>query len=186
VLGQSTREQKGQDMASHLNHLTLSGNLTRDPVLVPLPTGQSACELRVACNRMWHHKLTGRWVEWVDYFDVRVFGSLAPAAHRHLHKGSGLAIDGRLSHQPSRCNDPGHRQDIVILADQIQFSPIAASSHPVPVHPDEMLIASGEEPAPVYLDETLVAGEHGPDGLEESPGIEASPASNQPTVALEH
>ncbi len=166
-------------MAFNLNHVTLTGNLTHDPVLIPLPSGQCMCELRLACNRMWHNKLSGGWVEWVDYFDVRAFGSLAPAAHQHLHKGSGLALDGRLSHQPSRCNDPAHRQDVVVLAEQIQFSPISASSRPVPVHPDELLMARGEEPAPVYSDEALVTDEHEPTALD------ASPPDNQPALALE-
>jgi single stranded DNA-binding protein len=146
-------------MASNLNHVTLTGHLVCEPVLVALPEGQSVCELQVVCNRMWQNKLSGAWTEWADHFDVRVFGALAAAAHRYLHKGSGLAIDGRLSRQPSRCSDPAHRREIVVLAEQIQFSPISATSRPIPLHPDELLIARGEEPVPLYsdADELLVA-----------------------------
>jgi len=110
-------------MAVNLNRVTITGNLTHDPVLVPLSSGHSVCELRIACNRKWPNKLTGTWEQWTDYFDVRLYGELAPKIPHCLHKGSGVAIDGRLSSKRAHCDNPSHRLETVILADQIQFNP---------------------------------------------------------------
>jgi single-stranded DNA-binding protein len=52
---------------------------------------------------------------------MRVFGALAPVAHRCLHKGSGVAIDGRLTSEPARCSDPEHRSEVLVLAEHMQF-----------------------------------------------------------------
>jgi single-strand DNA-binding protein len=106
---------------NNLNHVTATGYLARDPVLRDLPSGHQICEMHVASNNRWHNKLTGKWDEWTDYFNVRVFGAFAPIAHRCLHKGSGVAIDGRLTSEPARCSDPEHRSEVLILAEHMQF-----------------------------------------------------------------
>jgi single stranded DNA-binding protein len=108
-------------MSINLNRVTVTGYLAQEPVLLDLPAGQRACELRIACNRRWQHKLTGVWEEWADFFDARIVGALASIAHRRLQTGHAIAIDGRLSNQRSRCSDPAHRSEIVILVDEIQF-----------------------------------------------------------------
>jgi single-strand DNA-binding protein len=106
---------------NNLNHVTATGYLARDPELRDLPSGHQICEMYVACNNRWHNKLTGKWDGWTDYFNVRVFGALAPIAHRRLHKGSGVAIDGRLTSEPARCSNPEHRSEVLILAEHMQF-----------------------------------------------------------------
>jgi single-strand DNA-binding protein len=106
---------------NNLNHVTVTGYLAEDPVLHSLPSGHQICEMRVASTQTWENKLTGQWQRWSDYFDVHVFGSFAPIAHRNLHKGSGVAIDGRLSSRPIHCSDPSHRQEIYVLSEHMQF-----------------------------------------------------------------
>jgi single-strand DNA-binding protein len=106
---------------NNLNHVTTTGYLTEDPMLRSLPSGHQICEMRIASNRSWKNKITGRWEQWTDFFPVRVFGSFAPIAHRNLRKGSGVAIDGRLSSGPSLYGDPEHRSEIVVLVENLQF-----------------------------------------------------------------
>lgn len=108
-------------MTINLNRVTITGYLAQEPVLIDLPAGQQACELRIACNRRWQHQLTGKWEEWADFFDARIVGGLAPIAHRRLRTGHGIAIDGRLTTRRASCNDPTHRSESVILAEDVQF-----------------------------------------------------------------
>ena len=70
---------------NNLNHITVTGHLTEDPVLRSLPSGHQICDMRVASSRSWQNRLTGEWERWSDFFDVRVFGSFAPIVHRTLH-----------------------------------------------------------------------------------------------------
>jgi single stranded DNA-binding protein len=121
--------------ANNLNRVTVTGNLAQEPLLLDLPAGQCACELRIACSRRWQHKLTGVWDEWTDFFDARIVGGLAPTAHRRLRSGHGVAIDGRLSTQPCRCDDPTHRSEILILVDEIQFLTRTAGAQPATLGP---------------------------------------------------
>jgi single stranded DNA-binding protein len=116
-------------MAINLNRVTITGHLVRDPVLNGLPSGKSVCEMTVACNRKWQDKLTGEWEEWVDYIKVRAVDSLAPLAHEHLHRGSGVAIDGRLASQPADCEDPEHPLELIVLAEEMQLIPKAPATH---------------------------------------------------------
>jgi single stranded DNA-binding protein len=179
-------------MSSHnLNHVTVTGNLAQEPALLDLPAGQCACELRIACNRRRQNKLTGVWDEWTDFFDARIVGALAPVAHRRLRKGHGVAIDGRLSTQPSRCEDPIHRSETVILVDEIQFLTRAADAehtalergalHPKALRPGDVLVtdeasgAAGTLEAPIAND----------DDDEQATTI-TPPASVQSMLLLEH
>jgi single-strand DNA-binding protein len=116
-------------MAINLNRVTITGHLVRDPVLNGLPSGKSVCDMTVACNRKWQDKLTGEWEEWVDYIKVRAVDSLAPLAHEHLHRGSGVAIDGRLASQPADCEDPEHPLELIVLAEEMQLIPKAPATH---------------------------------------------------------
>jgi single stranded DNA-binding protein len=116
-------------MAINLNRVTITGHLVRDPALSGLPSGKSVCDMTVACSRKWQDKLTGEWEEWVDYIKVRAVDSLAPLAHEHLHRGSGVAIDGRLASQPADCEDPAHPWELIILAEEMQLIPKAPATY---------------------------------------------------------
>jgi single-strand DNA-binding protein len=83
-------------MAVNLNHTTLSGNLTRDPALEVLASGNVVCELHVACHYRARDAQTGQWREHTDFIPVRAFAHQARTAHEHLRKGSGVAIVGRI------------------------------------------------------------------------------------------
>jgi len=116
-------------MAINLNRVTITGHLVRDPVLNGLPSGKSVCDMTVACNRKWQDKLTGEWEEWVDYIEVRAVDSLAPLAHEHLRRGSGVAVDGRLASQPADCEDPAHPWELIVLAEEMQLIPKSPAAY---------------------------------------------------------
>jgi single-strand DNA-binding protein len=77
-----------------INRVILIGRLTRDPELRPLPSGAAVCSLRIACNGI--RREGDVYQERPNYFDVSVFGITGENVERHLHKGSRVALDGRL------------------------------------------------------------------------------------------
>jgi single-strand DNA-binding protein len=114
-------------MAINLNRVTITGHLVSDPVLSGLPSGKSVCEMTVGCTRRWQDKLTGEWEEWVDYIEVRAVDSLAALAHEHLRRGSDVAVDGRLASRRADCEDPEHRWELIVLAEEIQLIPTSST-----------------------------------------------------------
>jgi single-stranded DNA-binding protein len=100
-------------MVTNLNRVSITGHLARDPTLHDLPSGKSACDVRIACARR----------EGVDYLDARIAGPLARIAHRSLRKDSPVAIEGSLSGQLNYCKHPEHRRELVVLVRTLQFNP---------------------------------------------------------------
>jgi single-strand DNA-binding protein len=105
----------------HLNQVAITGNLTRDPELVTLPSGHVLCEMQIATNRRSRNDVTGAWEEWPDFFTVKAFGFQARTTHEHLCKGQGVAISGRLSSRRTHSTDPQHKWATEIVADTVQF-----------------------------------------------------------------
>ena len=55
-----------------INTVTISGNLTRDPELRNLPSGNSVCNLRIAHNERFKGA-DGEWADRPQYFDITVW-----------------------------------------------------------------------------------------------------------------
>ena len=107
-------------MAS-LNKVFLLGNLTRDPDLRGLPSGQSVCELRLAVSRRFQNS-SGQDVEDTCFVDVVVWGRTANNCKQFLSKGSQVMVEGRLQlDQWEDRNGGGQRQRLRVVAEQIQF-----------------------------------------------------------------
>jgi single-strand DNA-binding protein len=104
----------------NINRVVLVGRLTRDPELRALPSGNSVCALRIACNSS-HKEADGEYSERPNFFDVSVFGAAGESVSSHMSKGSRVAIDGRLSWREWEAADESRRQAVSILADTVQF-----------------------------------------------------------------
>jgi single-strand DNA-binding protein len=107
--------------ATNINRVVLTGNLTADPELRSLPSGNSVCKLRVACNTRRKNPSTGEWEDKPNYFNVTVWGAQGENAARYLSKGRPVAIDGRLEWREWETQEGAKRQDIDIIADSVQF-----------------------------------------------------------------
>ena len=107
--------------ATNINRVVLTGNLTADPELRSLPSGNSVCKLRVACNTRRKNGSTGEWEDKPNYFDVTVWGAQGENASRYLSKGRPVAIDGRLEWREWETQEGAKRQAIDIIADSVQF-----------------------------------------------------------------
>ena len=140
-------------MAS-LNKVFLLGNLTRDPDLRGLPSGQSVCELRLAVSRRFQNS-NGQEVEDTCFVDVVVWGRSANNCKQFLSKGSQVMVEGRLQlDQWEDRNSGGQRQRLRVVAEQVQFM----NRRP----------ASGDQPAPNRTEPAPDFGGSGYGGYERS------------------
>ncbi|MDG1950669.1 MAG: single-stranded DNA-binding protein [bacterium] len=78
-----------------LNRATVIGNLTRDPEVKQIPSGQSVCSFSVATNRSWKGN-DGSKQEATEFHNVVAWGKLAEICGQYLAKGRKVYIDGRL------------------------------------------------------------------------------------------
>ncbi len=79
------------------------------------------CALRIACNTSRRDPDSGGFVERPNYFDVNVYGAPAESVGQFTHKGSRVAIDGRLEWREWETADDQRRQAVSVVADTVQF-----------------------------------------------------------------
>lgn len=108
-------------MASGYNRVVLVGNLTRDPELRQLPSGQAVCRLNLAINRQFKNRQTGDMVQEVCYIDVDVWGPQAESCNSYLQKGRQALVEGRLKLDSWQDNDGNSRSKHSIVADRVVF-----------------------------------------------------------------
>ena len=105
--------------ASNINRVIITGNLTRDPELRSTGGGMAICALRIANNT--RRKQGEEWVDYANYFDVKIFGRQGENAAQYLAKGRPVAIDGRLEWREFTDGQGNKRQAVEIIADNVQF-----------------------------------------------------------------
>jgi single-strand DNA-binding protein len=79
----------------YLNKVTLYGNLTRDPEVRALPSGQQVANFAIATNRTYKDK-NGQKQEQTEFHNVVAFGRTAEVIAQYVKKGRPLFIEGRL------------------------------------------------------------------------------------------
>ncbi len=137
-------------MASGYNRIIIVGNLTRDPELRQLPSGQPVCRLNVASNRQFRNRQTGDMVQEVCYVDVDVWGAQAETSRQYLQKGRPVLIEGRLKLDSWQDQQGNARSKHSIVADRVVFlSSAAAESNDQSVESGEELSASSEALSPL-------------------------------------
>ncbi len=101
------------------NSITVVGNMTRDPELKFLNSGQAAVRLSIAVNRRWQNRQSGEWEERVSYFEVTGYGALAENAANSLSKGTRVVVTGRLEQRSWETENGEKRSVVEINADEI-------------------------------------------------------------------
>jgi single-strand DNA-binding protein len=77
-------------------HLTIIGNLGRDPEMRYTPSGSPVTQLNVATNRTYKDN-NGQQVKETTWFRVSVFGKMAENCAQYLQKGRMVLVEGRLT-----------------------------------------------------------------------------------------
>jgi len=100
-----------------INQLTISGNLTRDPELRKLPSGQAVCSIRIAHNER-RKTPADEWIDVPSYFDVTIWSGLGEYIADKVTKGDKVVVAGRLRWREYEM-DGTKRQAVDITADSI-------------------------------------------------------------------
>ena len=79
--------------------IILIGNLGKDPEMRFTPSGQPVTTLSVATNRRYNNP-NGQPVKATTWYRITVWGKQAEACNQHLHKGSRVLVEGRLTPDP--------------------------------------------------------------------------------------
>lgn len=101
------------------NTVTLVGNITRDPELRFIPSGQAIATFGLAVNRRWQNRQSQEWEEQVSFFNITCWGQLGQNVAESVHKGARVIVNGRLE-QRSWETDQGEKRSVVeVNADEV-------------------------------------------------------------------
>src|SRR3989338_313165 len=106
----------------NLNKVFLIGNLTRDPEMRSLPSGQAVVNFGLATNRMWKGK-DGSQQKQAEFHNIVMFGRLAEITKQYLTKGSMIMIEGRIQTRSWQGQDDQKKQRTEIVAEAMQMGP---------------------------------------------------------------
>lgn len=102
------------------NRIIIVGNLTRDPELKQVGSGQ-VCRMSLASNRQYKNRQTGMMVQEVCFVDIEVWGPQAEHCKNYLQKGRPVLVEGRLKFDTWKEADGQTRSKHAIVAERVVF-----------------------------------------------------------------
>lgn len=105
-----------------LNSILVEGNLVKDPVERRTPQDTLICSFTIAVNRS--YKKADDYVQEVSYFDVDVWSSLGENCLKHLCKGRGVRVVGRLKQERWLDDNEQNHSRVKIIAEHVEFKPM--------------------------------------------------------------
>lgn len=129
---QPSKELKMND----LNYVLLAGNLVRDPEWKQIDKTSVVCKFTIANNRSYYNKKDESWVNVPCFVTIETWGHVAENCIKHLKKGRGVRIVGRL--QQSRWNSPtGTRiESLYVVSEHVEFQPQKKTEQATVVSPE--------------------------------------------------
>ena len=145
-------------MARSFNQVILMGNLTRDPEVRQIPSGQSVCTFSLALNRSFKGA-DGNWQEATDYIDIVAWGPLGERVAQYVTKGRPVLVNGRLQSR-SWEQEGQKRSKVEVVAQDVTFlggrgddnggnsgGGATTAAQPKPAKKDDVVIEDlGDEP----------------------------------------
>jgi len=101
-----------------LNKVMLIGNVTRDPEIRTIPSGQSVASFGVATNRSWNDA-SGELQKVAEFTDIVAWGKLAEIAGQILKKGRKIYVEGRLQTRNWEGQDGMRRYKTEVIASDL-------------------------------------------------------------------
>ncbi|PJE64487.1 MAG: single-stranded DNA-binding protein [Candidatus Ryanbacteria bacterium CG10_big_fil_rev_8_21_14_0_10_43_42] len=143
----------------NVNKVIIVGNITRDPEIKALPSGQTLATLGIATNRRWNDR-QGQKQEQTEFHNIVLFGRQAEVAGQYLKKGQIVCIEGRLQTRSWDGQDGSKRYRTEIVAENMQMGPRSGggtaahtASRPADQQPtEEENVATVEYPAEDDID----------------------------------
>ena len=106
-----------------LNRAQLVGNMTRDPEMKYIPSGQAVASFSIATNRRWKDK-DGNPQEQTEFHEIVAWGKLAELSSQLFHKGNKVYIEGRIQTRNWEGQDGNKRNRTeIVMEDFILLSP---------------------------------------------------------------
>ena len=106
----------------NLNKAFILGNVTREPEVKSLPSGQQVTSFSIATNRFYTSG-SGEKKQEAEFHNIVCFGKLADISARYLNKGSLVLIEGRIKTR-NWTNTAGAKQyRTEIIAETLQLGP---------------------------------------------------------------
>ena len=106
-------------MAS-VNKVILIGNLTKDPEIRYLASGDAVTSASIACNETWKGK-DGQKQKRVEYVNLVFFRKLAEIAGEYLKKGASVFVEGKLQTDKYTDKQGVERYTTKVVVDQMQM-----------------------------------------------------------------
>ena len=107
---------------ANMNKVILMGNLTRDPELKDLPSGNKVCDFSLAVNQSYTTQ-SGEKREDTIFVELSAFGRGGEVIHQYTRKGSPLFVEGRLRYD-SWTNDQGEKRNkLNVIVETFQLLP---------------------------------------------------------------
>lgn len=111
----------------NLNKAFIIGNLTRDPELKSLPSGQNVASFGIATNRFYTGKDKQRQQD-TQFHNIVAFGRLADIVSQYLKRGSLVLIEGRIQNRSWQGQDGQKKYRSEIVAQSLQLGPRGAKT----------------------------------------------------------
>lgn len=102
-----------------INHVSITGNLTRDPELRATQGGTPVLSFGIAVNDR-RKNASGQWEDVPNFFECVTFGNRAMALGDILTKGMKVAVAGKL-HYSSWEKDGQKHSKVDIIANEIEL-----------------------------------------------------------------
>ena len=144
----------------NFNKAIIAGNLTRDPEVRSLPSGQSVASFGVASNRRYTDQ-QGNRQEKTEFHNIVSFGKWADICSRYLKKGMPILVEGRLQTNNWQGQDGVKRYRTEIIMEFMQMGPrlggagstsqttpakTSDQSELTPISQEEIPVIEAEEP----------------------------------------
>ena len=171
----------------NFNKAIIAGNLTRDPEVKSLPSGQSVASFGVASNRRYTDR-EGNRQEKTEFHNIVAFGKWADVCSQYLKKGMPILVEGRLQTNNWQGQDGVKRYRTEIIMEFMQMGPRLAGAGPTsPTTPAET--PDQTKPTPISQEEIPVIEAEEPietkDENSESPTKDESASSEKETETKE-
>lgn len=92
----------------NVNKAIIVGNITRDPELKSLPSGQTVCTFGVATNKVFYDKDKQKQ-ERTEFHNVVAWGKTAENIAQYMRKGSQIYVEGELQTRSWDDKDSGKK-----------------------------------------------------------------------------
>lgn len=135
----------------NLNKVFLIGNLTRDPEMRALPSGQNVASFGIATNRI--YKKDGKQEKQTEFHNIVAFGRLAEICSQYLTRGKMVFVEGRLVNRNWEAKDGTKRNRTEVIMENMQMGPKTGGYDSPPASPSTSQGGSDKQAGKASKDE---------------------------------